>query len=188
MRRASLLALVALLASLAAPLPDAGTRYSRVRPETTTEGDFFGTWIYQSVSLRFAFFIRPGETGLELRVRWESQGAESFETDYEGHAGYTFRGFPAEVFFTIDREASNLDVILGDYLRQLTLEEGDYRKESGRFRIERARDGRTIVWSFDQYEQEYKTVGKVETGSRDDVFYLMHKISRRVVDWEEIPW
>jgi hypothetical protein len=188
MRRTLLPALVALLLSMATPLSDAGTRYARTRPAPTTKGSFAGTWVYQSVNLRFAFFIRAGEEGPELKVRWQSQGTEAFETDFAGAATYTFRGFPAEVSFDLDAEASNENLLVGDYLRHLTMEEGDYRKEWGRFRLERATDGRTLVWSFESYEQEYRTLEKIESGSSDDVFYLLHKVSHRVVDWEEIPW
>lgn len=188
MRRVFLPALALLLVSLCWPVSDAGTRFGRTRPEPTTEGMFAGTWVHRSVKLRFAFFIQEGEQGFEVKVRWQTEGAETFETDFTGRASYIFRGFPAEVSFTVDPESSNENVIEGDYLRQLFMEEGDYRKEWGRFRLERALEGRTLIWSFPSYEQEYRTLDKIESGSRDDVFYLLHKVSHRVVDWEEIPW
>jgi hypothetical protein len=188
MRRALLCSLAFLLIALCWPGSDAGTRYARTRPEPTTAGRFEGTWVFYSVKQRFAFFVREEEGAYELKVRWLSQGAETFETDFTGRAAYTFRGFPAEVSFDVDQEASNENVIEGDYLRQLFLEEGDYRKEWGRFRLERAIEGRTLVWSFLKYEQEYRTLDKIEAGSKDDIFYLLRKVSHRVVDWEEIPW
>jgi hypothetical protein len=187
-RRLSLILGIALVIG-SVPLGAFGKRIiSRTKHPVTTEGTFHGTWYHTSAQMKLAIFIRESESGPEVKLDWRTPGSFRFATDWNGDARYSLRGFPGHVAFRVDKESSDANLIQGAYERVLELDDDDYRKEGGPFRLERTVDGKSLRWSFHPYRLERKTAGKVESGEHEDVFFNLNKATDRVVEFDDIPW
>jgi len=189
MLRKRILALAA-AALVTAPPPSSGKPImARHRPEVTEAGSFEGTWYHVSAALRLGLWIRKAEEGgYQVRIDWRARDGLQFTTDWEGAGRYSMRGFPGHVTLEVDPAATTGNLIAGTYERVLELEDGDYHREGGPFRIQRTRDGNGLMWSFDPYTQEKKVAGEVESASSDDIFFELAKASFRLVEFDDIPW
>lgn len=156
------------------------------RPEMTTEGTFAGTWVYVSRERRIAMWIRLDDAGRpEARFQVFGVGiGESFRTDWTGRAEYVLAGAPAK-FEAVARERDP-DRVLGTWNWSVQGENAG-RLERGSFEMYRTEDGRKIALVFPDFERS------VRDGDREKMWSQPHtiafiKVSKRLVQWEELPF
>jgi hypothetical protein len=153
-------------------------------PPPTEEGEWNGTWVYTSRDLRAALWIRGGPGSPEIKLRLlRNADAESFETDWTGHAAYEHRGRAGRVALDVDERDPN--AIRGRWSWELGDEAGS-RSEIARLEFHRTADGRLLVMNFEGYAVALRS-GSRERRIETPNAWTFVKASRRLVRWEELP-
>jgi len=154
--------------------------------EPTSRGDWFGTWIHKSRDFNFALWIRPGPDGLpQLKFQYLGLGkAEGFATGWDEPVRYGLRR--GEGQFGVALTARSADRLEGRW--EWTVDLGSSgREEHGVFSMYRVFDGRTLYIDYSQMEKVLRREGK-ESRMQLPHKLAFRKVSRRVVDWEEISF
>lgn len=178
------LALVAAWAQSTAQVPGSGRVQTPV-PERTDAGQWHGTWFYANRDVKMVLWLRQEQGRLQLKLRYsDTSSAESFETDWDGHATYRHDGFPGE--FAIGLTASDENTIKGSWHWQLDRTRW-VRKDTGAFTLYRTGDGRSLAWLFDEFERKI-TSGGQERELPPEYSWTFRKASTRMALWDEIPF
>jgi hypothetical protein len=157
-----------------------------VVPDRTDAGVWDGTWYYLSRDQKMALWIRTTDGLPELQLQYFGYSmVENFYTDWQGHAEYDIKGKHFGVFdMSITERDEN--TIKGSV--NWTLQVADTnRTETGTFTMYRAGHGRSIVMQFDDYER-VETTEKERRSWRPQQSWIFRKASKRLVEWEELPF
>lgn len=154
-------------------------------PERTEDGIWDGTWFYNSVDAKIALWMRTRRGKVEARVRYQSGKASiGFETDWTGVAAYHAFEHPAS--FAIKFSKTGPGEIAGTWSWTTRLH-ASTRTENGSFTLFRARDGRTLVMEFKDYELvTIRPTGSARATTSPAWTFL--KASKREALWDEIPF
>jgi len=185
MIRCTLRLLVAVALLAATPLDgSAQQHYGRTVidvPEPTDEGRWYGTWYHSTRDIRVALWVREGEEGLpEMRMRYlDVSNVESFATEWDGAAEYIHREKQGQFALTLTGQDEK--GIHADW-NWVVGEGPSLRYEKGKIYINRAGDGRQLVFHFYEFE---KMVNRKRIVTPK--VWTFRKMSRRLVRLEELP-
>jgi len=194
-RRSQRLAALALVVStlcaggafpvLAQKVPSYSGQVGVYVPERTEAGTWDGTWYYNSVTMKMALWMRTRRGKVEVKVRYESgRGPLAFETDWTGAASYYSDAQPASFAMKLGKTGPADIEGTWDWT---TRYRSTSRTETGKFSLYRARDGRTLVVKFNEYELVSIRDGKTARVTTAPVWTFL-KASKREALWDEIPF
>jgi len=154
-------------------------------PDPTNEGSWDGTWMYQSVAMKMALWMRTRKGVTEFKLRYESlQRGNAFETDWNGDASYYASEYPAT--FQMHRTQGDANRIEGTWFWE-SQSGSTLRVEKGKFRLFRALDGRTMVFRFEDFELSTSRRGQPYRSAIPPVWTFV-KVSKRLALWDELPF
>ena len=154
--------------------------------ERSDRGTWHGTWYYANRDIRLVVWLRSdGET---TRARAQAITTtvppETFETDWDGAASYSLeRG---EGSFRLELTSGDLNTLNGNWTWNLDLGDSE-RNDSGAFTMYRGGDGRMMILNFSDFERVYRRGSKYETYPSEHTM-TFRKVSKRLVQWDEIPF
>lgn len=185
---AALLVPLALLpAAAAGPAPpEYPGRAGVFAPDPTNEGNWDGTWFFNSVDSKMALWVRTKRARTELKLRYDSGLAPvSFETDWAGNASYY--AFEKPATFRLKVTKTTPEKLEGTW-------DWDYqfrslgRTEKGKFEIYRALDGRVMVFRFTEYELTETQHGKTGRSNTLPIWTFIKVSKFHDVLWDELPF
>jgi len=156
-------------------------------PARTDAGEWGGTWFYQTHKEKWALWLRVEDGVPEVKFQFQNydQG-ENFITDWQTVSHYASKekkGLFKPIF-----DQRDIDLITGEWFWQLGTAEVDraVRTETASFEMYRSGRGRQLVLALAGFERVYE-------GSRTyrlaaEQAWTFHKASRRLVDWNELPF
>jgi hypothetical protein len=154
--------------------------------ERSDRGEWHGTWYYANRDMRFVLWLRSNGEAVALKAQVATTLAppELFVTDWNGSATYNMeRGSGT---FQLELTSSDPDTLKGNWTWDLDLKDSA-RLEHGAFEAYRGGDGRMLVLNFSDFERVYRRGQKYETyPSRHTMTF--RKVSKRLVQWDEIPF
>jgi hypothetical protein len=189
MRRSSLIhksgiAAALILVSLA--LPSSFELQAAREISAVSEGNWHGTWAYENRDQEFAFFFREENDQLFVRVYHRSRARqESFLTDWNGHAGYTWSGRDAVFDFKITRFDDT--TIEGTWNWSTPMHSGQ-REEQATVRIYRYDDGRLMLAQFPDLLKTRRREGLPKQSREIPTTWSFRKVSKRIIRTEELPF
>jgi len=154
-------------------------------PDPSDEGNWDGTWSYQSTAMKMALWLRTRNGTTELKLKYESlHRPNTFETDWNGDATYYVGEQPAT--FRMHRIGGDANRIQGTWFWE-SQSGNSPRVENGKFTLFRALDGRTLVFRFDEFELTTTRRGQAYRSQIPPVWTFV-KASKRQALWDEIPF
>lgn len=154
-------------------------------PEPTADGDWNGTWMYNSIEAKIALWMRTRRGKTEVRVKYEGgRGALGFETDWTGASSYFSNEQPSSFAMRFTKRSPSELEGTWNWITRLR---SASRTENGTFTLFRAQDGRTLVMKFDQYELATIRQGKTTRTTTPPV-WSFQKASKREALWDELPF
>ena len=153
-------------------------------PDRTDAGDFYGTWYFVMRDAKVAIWIQEKKGQPKVKLQYLNTGtAESFATDWSGHADYIFGNKTGEFDFEILESDEN--TIRVHWVWHLGI--GMVRRtETAWIRVFRAGDGRALVLDFEDLE-------RVDAGVSGSYLaypqiWVFRKASKNQRRWEELPF
>jgi hypothetical protein len=190
-RRSKPAAAVALVAAFLCPavlaqkVPSYTGQVGVYVPERTEAGSWDGTWYYQSALVKMVLWMRTRRGKVEAKLRYEGvRGPLTFETDWTGASSYYTDASPSSFAMKFGKTAPADIEGSWDWT---TRYRSTSRSETGKFDLYRARDGRTLVVKFGEYELVTIREGKTARVTTPPVWTFL-KASKREVLWDEIPF
>jgi len=154
-------------------------------PAQSNDGKFSGTWFYVDRDQRFALFFKEEEGTIKIKLRWQMNVGESFETDWDGKCKYMFRGNEGNVNLALSNP-ENKNILEGTWLWQYGLDSGG-RTEKATFKIYRSEKGFKLAWIMPDWERVVKQ-GEKTRKMKIEQMHILRKASDRIILWEEIPF
>lgn len=193
-KQALLVAIVLTLAATTPVLPQeqkidgtVDSLYGRTKinlPESTTAGDWNGTWVYMSRDYRVALWMKRGEKLPEYRLQLvRSAPLEQIVTDWQGQGVYDLDGAPGSFSMTLTEGDAN--TMSGTWEWWVRFDDSS-RSETGDIKVFRIGDGRDMAIHFSPFaikltrrdgEQQFDT----------EQIWTFRKVSRRLLTWDELP-
>lgn len=187
-----------LLALLLASLPTS-TVHAQKRPpsrqltvavaDRTDAGEFAGTWFFQTRSTKWAVWLRVEDGVPQMMLQYLNRDrGEGFKTDWQSVATYVFNQKVGE--FRLEFTHRDENVMEGEWYWRLGTEgvSSTVRTETAKVRFYRAGMGRQLVLRFEDYRREYVSIEGEETVLEAIQAWTFHQSSRRLVEWEELPF
>ena len=164
-------------------------------PAPTTRGSFEGTWFRVEPGVKQVVQLRRAAGGKtwEFRFYWNTTEGFSFDTNWQPRTEVSFRGFGAVFETELLQDRSTDNELKLRFVRRQEAPRKSILREKGEARLYRMGDGRSLVW-FQPLVQETvigEPIGAYEEGpqrSTGERLWIFSKASRRLLQWDEMPW
>jgi len=154
-------------------------------PESTSRGDWSGTWMYKSRDFYIALWLRPGEDGLDAKLQYMGvTSAEAFETDWSGNAEYYVAGEKAK--FSLALSEVTADRFRGTWSWDVQFYDSG-RTERGTFVAYRSGYGIDLSVVWDELAKTIRRYSDSRTLVAAPV-WTFRKVSNRLLLWDEVPF
>ncbi|RMF70698.1 MAG: hypothetical protein D6738_15465 [Acidobacteria bacterium] len=165
-------------------------------PQPTDTGTFLGTWARVEPGQRQALQVRRTDDGRwEVRLYWWTSEDFLVDTGWTGAVDYRWRGHAGRIALEVDQQASDGSRIRARWSREQDGERASHLSEQGPVEIYRAgQRGEKLAFVVDPLRLSVEVgepIAPYELDARERTtrrVWIMRKVSRRLIGWDEIPW